>query len=232
YYGRSLFHTIFEVQPTGTIEMLADKPLVSNLEASLIRVSDRENGVRLGGESVGRSISFDRLDLKRHETDPDRIATVIARSSDLPEEDASRFRRDFVLPVLGEAFVKQYSDHGRDRNAIAYDLLVADVELDLALSLAKLAVEKEPGNPYYADTLGWALLKSGLTDEAIVELERARDGDPNQAEIRAHLAQAYRISGRIEDARAEVNTALSMTVSASWKEFLQEELRLINAANE
>jgi len=232
YYGRSLFHAIFEVQPNGMIEMLNDKPIVSNLEASLIRVSDRENGVRLGGESVGRSISFDRLDLKRHETDPDRIATVIARSSDLPEEDASRFRRDFVLPVLGEAFVKQYSNHGRDRNAIAYDLLVADVELDLALSLARLAVEKEPGNPYYADTLGWALLKSGMTEEAIVELERARDGDPNQAEIRAHLAQAYRISGRIEDARAAVNTALSMTVSAFWKEFLQEELRLINAANE
>lgn len=227
YYGRDLFHAIFEVPPTGLPKMQNDRPKATNLKASLLRVSDRETGVKLDGESAGQTISFGRLNLIRHATDVGRMATVIKRSVQLSPTEGAALRRDFVAPILEPEFDDIPSDPHSARNSIAYHFLVADVDPELALQISQMAVNVRPDNPYMADTLGWALLKNGHLDEAVMALERAVAGVQTQAEIRAHLAQAYRLVGRKDDALAQIKTGLALAPSAFWTKFLEKEQALI-----
>ena len=228
YYGQSLFHSIFRVVPTGMMEMMGDTPLATNLEASLIRVSDREAGVRLKGESAGRSINYDRIRLKHHETAPDLMMTAIRQSTTLPSDEAAALRQDFLAPMLHESFVDLHFEHASHRNTAAYELLLSDLDIELALRLSELASSSLPGDPYILDTYGWALLKAGQHGRAIEALERAYADVSDEAEIAAHLAQAYRIVGRFEDAENLIEKALTMSPNPFWLEFLVNEKALLD----
>ncbi|MEO3414469.1 tetratricopeptide repeat protein [Roseovarius sp. CAU 1744] len=227
YYGRALFHAIFELQRTGLIEMLNDQPVIADLEASLIRISDREQGVRLNGEEAGKSVAFERIGLKRHETRVDRIVTVISSSRNMPEAAARKLRDDHIGFLLHELYEKESSDHARDRNNVAYELLLADVDPEVALNLSELVRKDAPDDPNYADTYGWALLKSGQTDKAIDILEQAKSEAPDSVEIIAHLAQAYRVAGRSGDAKKMLDTAEAFELKADLAAFLRNERNLL-----
>jgi tetratricopeptide (TPR) repeat protein len=66
--------------------------------------------------------------------------------------------------------------------------------------MTKKAVEEEPDNAAYRDSLGWALFQLGRTREALVELEKAaaKEADPTVLE---HLGDAYRAAA--EPAKAK-----------------------------
>ena len=59
--------------------------------------------------------------------------------------------------------------------------------LDEAVTLIKRAIELDPYNGAYIDSLGWAYFQSNMTAEALVELEKAIKLEPNDPEIREHL---------------------------------------------
>lgn len=61
-----------------------------------------------------------------------------------------------------------------------------------AVALARRAWELDSGNPATADTLGWALFRSGERAEGLSYLERAVRGAPSDAEIRRRLDAARR----------------------------------------
>jgi tetratricopeptide (TPR) repeat protein len=64
-------------------------------------------------------------------------------------------------------------------------------DFDRALPLARRAWALEPRNPATADTLGWLLFKSGEDRVGgLALLERAVQGAPTDADIRAHLKDA------------------------------------------
>ena len=227
YYGRALFHAIFEVQQTGMIEMVNDNPVITDLEASLMRISDREAGVRLNGEEAGRSINFERIGLARHETRMERIETAIRSSLALPDAEGRTVRLDYIGFLLNDLYKEEASEHVQDRNGVAYELLLADVDHDIALELSELVRRDAPDNPYYSDTYGWALLKLGQTDKAVAILEQSHAGDPEHVEIMSHLAQAYRIAGRIEDAHQMLGNAEAFAPDSYWAEFIRKERLLL-----
>ncbi len=63
--------------------------------------------------------------------------------------------------------------------------------LQRSLRLVQQAVEAEPDNIAYRDSLGWALFRLGRYQEAVGELEKAAAGDKVDGVILEHLGDAY-----------------------------------------
>lgn len=77
-----------------------------------------------------------------------------------------------------------------------------------ALQVAELAVAKSPGNPNALDTLGWLLFQAGQYDRALLLLRDARLRQPENPEIRYHLAAILVRTGRKSEAREELEAAM------------------------
>jgi predicted Zn-dependent protease len=83
-----------------------------------------------------------------------------------------------------------------------------------ATSHAERAYSLRPTDPVVIDTLGWIMLQQGGTlDRALALLRDARLRNPNDPEIRYHLATALAKSGRRAEARDELAQALRGNVS-------------------
>ncbi len=73
------------------------------------------------------------------------------------------------------------------QNAIAYALAEAGVELDRAEALVRAALEQEPDNADYVDTLGWIHCRRGEVDRGLPLIERASElSDGGEPEIEGH----------------------------------------------
>ncbi len=77
-----------------------------------------------------------------------------------------------------------------------------------AVKTAELALAKAPGNAVATDTLGWILFHNGLTDRALQYLRDARLRQPDNPEIRYHLAAVLAQTGRKNEAIDELEFAL------------------------
>lgn len=105
-----------------------------------------------------------------------------------------------------ESLLKLKPDDGAALNNLANVLL--RLKDPGAISVAEQAVARFPGNANAIDTLGWALYLSGQTDKALQLLRDARLRDPTHPEIRFHLATVLAKTGRITEARGELEAAL------------------------
>ena len=79
---------------------------------------------------------------------------------------------------------------------------------DGAQGAAERAVKLVPGNPSFADTLGWILVQKGQTEAGLRHLREARLRSPDNPEIRFHLAYALTRIGRRDEAKTELASAL------------------------
>ncbi len=78
-----------------------------------------------------------------------------------------------------------------------------------ALDLARKAHDLAPDNPAVLDTLGWILAQENRERDAIQFLERAAQLAPSAPEIRYHVATTQAQLGRVDEARANLEAALS-----------------------
>ncbi len=78
-----------------------------------------------------------------------------------------------------------------------------------ALQWAERAVKAAPTHPLALDTLAWLLHQQGQHERALSLLRDARLRDPEQAEIRYHLAAVLAKLGRTAEARQELRAALA-----------------------
>lgn len=88
-------------------------------------------------------------------------------------------------------YIKLRPDEPNAYNYLGYMLLQNDSDLEEALKFIKKAVEKEPKNGAFRDSLGWAYYKLGSLDDAITELEMATELIPDDSEVREHLGEVY-----------------------------------------
>ena len=77
-----------------------------------------------------------------------------------------------------------------------------------AVGVAEQAAMQNPDNANTIDTLGWALFQNGKTDRGLQLLRDARLRDPANPEIRYHLAAVLAKTGRVTEAREELEVAL------------------------
>ena len=92
----------------------------------------------------------------------------------------------------GRGVLKTAPNHAAALNFVGYILAERGLDLKDSERLIRRALEQEPDNGYYVDSLGWVLYQRGNYVDAADELERAvRLTEENDAVILEHLGDAY-----------------------------------------
>lgn len=95
-------------------------------------------------------------------------------------------------------------------NYLGYSWVDKGMNLDRALGMIREAVQRNPGDGYTVDSLGWVYYKLGRLEEAVLTLEQAVRLLPNDPEINDHLGDAYWKVGRYLEARFQWTIAIDV----------------------
>ncbi|HEX8844636.1 MAG TPA: tetratricopeptide repeat protein [Pyrinomonadaceae bacterium] len=99
-------------------------------------------------------------------------------------------------------------------NNLGYFLVERNERLPEALGMIQRAVRANPNNSSFLDSLGWAYFKLGRFDEAERHLLEAERRNNSSLTIQEHLGDLYQQRGKMEQARAAWQKALSLAVVA------------------
>jgi Tfp pilus assembly protein PilF len=121
-------------------------------------------------------------------------------------------------------------DNGEVLNNLAYLLADKTDQTAEALKYAQQAVEAMPENVDTMGTLGWALYRNGLYQQAQQQLQRAsskdtRPADPNAVIRKYHLAMAYLKVGERQKGLATLSEALHQNPNLPEAMLAQAEMR-------
>ena len=94
----------------------------------------------------------------------------------------------------------QDSKHAPSLNYLGYTLLERGSRLQEAVGLIKQAVELDPHNGAYLDSLGWAYLKLNQLDQAEAPLRRAAEQLPRDSVVQDHWGDFLARKGRHAEA--------------------------------
>ena len=110
-----------------------------------------------------------------------------------------------------EAFRRSLSFDDSDAyvlNYLGYWLLENGGDAREALAMIRRAVEAQPRNGFFMDSLGWGYYRLGRYRQALTLLERAVTMEPTDPTIIDHLGDAYEKNGRHREAVYEWRRAL------------------------
>ncbi len=93
-------------------------------------------------------------------------------------------------------------------NYLGYMNADRGIRLEESLSLIKKAIQLDPQNGAYLDSLGWAYYKLGNYDQAEENLRKAVDRIHNDPTVLDHLGDLYQKTGRLKLAAAHWERAL------------------------
>lgn len=117
-------------------------------------------------------------------------------------------------------------DEAEMLNYLGYTWITRGERLDEALGMVQKAAAAEPNSGAVIDSLGWAYFSLGQYPKAVEHLERASQLEPADAEINAHLGDAYWRTGRRVEARFQWSKVLStMKPDAALKAELEARLK-------
>jgi tetratricopeptide (TPR) repeat protein len=165
---------------------------------SLVKTYDFEGNYLLGISYL----SLDSLDVARR---------YLLRANEIKADDRG------TLLNLASVFEKLEQYHEAERylkqvyeldpndasvcNFYGYLLATIRKDLDLAEKLVLKALDSDPNNGYYLDSLGWVYYQMGDYARAVVELEKASLRVSDDPVILEHLGDAYRALRRFDEAR-------------------------------
>ena len=94
-------------------------------------------------------------------------------------------------------------------NYLGYSLVEKRESLDEAETLIRGAVDADPDNGAFVDSLAWVLYRLGRFDEAVPIMERALRLEPTDPVVIDHMGDVYWMVGRNREARFQWIRALS-----------------------
>jgi tetratricopeptide (TPR) repeat protein len=154
----------------------------------------------------------------RRWSDADEALDKASALSNKPEDKkydyylrGSYLERQKKYEPAEEMFRKVLATDPRDAgtlNYLGYMLADRGVRLEEALGLIKRAVQEEPQNYAYLDSLGWAYFKLGNYDMAEETLRKAMDHNNNDPTVHDHMGEVYAKTGRLKLAAAQWERAL------------------------
>lgn len=100
-------------------------------------------------------------------------------------------RRDEALEAF-QALVRKDPTNATALNYVGYTWAERGEHLEEALVLIERALQIEPENPAYLDSLGWVLYRLGRIEEAVRPIEAAAKALPDDSVIRGHLEEVRR----------------------------------------
>jgi tetratricopeptide (TPR) repeat protein len=114
--------------------------------------------------------------------------------------------------------LKDKPEHAGALNYLGYMLADRDVRLDEARELIQKAVDLDPDNGAYLDSLGWVYYRQGKLSEARDALVKALATMNEDATVHEHLGDVYSKLGKTSDAISQWQAALKAYESASVPE--------------
>jgi tetratricopeptide (TPR) repeat protein len=123
----------------------------------------------------------------------------------------SIYERQKKFDLAEQAFrqvLQQNPSNSMALNYLGYMLADHNSHLEEALTLIKKALDFDPQNGAYLDSLGWVYFKLGNYDQAEENLRRAADKSPNDATIQDHLGELYARTNRFKQAATHWERAL------------------------
>ena len=111
---------------------------------------------------------------------------------------------------LYEELVSSDKSDGQALNNYSYTLAERGIKLRTAMNMAEKAMELEPGNPAYLDTIGWIYFKQKKFEKALKYIEQSISKNPENAVVLEHLGDVLMKVDRPEDARTYYGKALAI----------------------
>jgi tetratricopeptide (TPR) repeat protein len=155
--------------------------------------------------------------LKRWKDAEDAIAQAEKLAAKPEEKEYVRFlqgsiyERQKKYEQAEQAFRQVLQDDPNNSmtlNYLGYMLADRNTHLEEALTLIKKALDLDPQNYNYIDSLGWVYFKLGNYDQAEENLRRAADKAPTDATIQDHLGELYARTNRFKQAATHWERAL------------------------
>jgi tetratricopeptide (TPR) repeat protein len=106
------------------------------------------------------------------------------------------------------------ADDAVANNAVAYLVTETGGNLDEALKLAQKALQLNPKQPNFSDTLGWIYFKRNLNDSAVQVFRSLTQDYPDNPVFHYHFGMVLLQKGDKATAKTELNNALSKKPSA------------------
>lgn len=116
--------------------------------------------------------------------------------------------RDRALQVLATA-IERDPRNAPALNSLGYTLADRGERLSEAIGYIQRALEVEPDNPSYIDSLGWVLFKQGRYEDAEPHLRRAADALPQNSVVQDHYGDVLFQRGKYTEAIAAWERALA-----------------------
>jgi tetratricopeptide (TPR) repeat protein len=109
------------------------------------------------------------------------------------------------------------SNNSMTLNYLGYMLADRGVKLDDALTMVQKAVQQDPQNGAYLDSLGWVYFRMGQYALAEANLRKASERISTDPQVHDHLGELYEKTGRLKMAASQ------------WEQSLQEYARTVPA---
>jgi tetratricopeptide (TPR) repeat protein len=168
-------------------------------------------------DRYGRAADVARKGLERDKEDPEllfRLAASLERDKKVGESE-----------VAFEKLLKVRSDHAPGMNYLGYMWADRGENLPRALELIRKAVDLEPSNGAYLDSLGWVYFRLNKLDKAEENLRAASTLNPDDATVEEHLGDLWAKKGEIAKARESWKRALTLKPEPENKTRLEEKIR-------
>jgi tetratricopeptide (TPR) repeat protein len=124
--------------------------------------------------------------------------------------------------LLTESIRLDPANAAESRNYLGYMWVDHDMNLDEAGDLIRKALESEPDNGAYLDSLGWYYFKKGEYDRALKEITRAMENlKKEDAVICDHLGEIYQALGKSAEAMTYWQKSLALEANPKVKEKIE-----------
>ncbi len=138
--------------------------------------------------------------------DPDlRLNALVQASLCLDQAHKVSRARDLL-----ETLRKENPDNPEIANSLGYFLAEKNLELTQAEKLVQQALDADPSNGAYLDSMGWVSYRKGDLDRALDFLIRAVNVLPDDPVILEHLGMVLRDQGQIAEAREMFQRAMAL----------------------
>lgn len=233
----------------GVARLPNDRNLKLTLAAQIADTGNTDEGINqvkamLKGNAEDRELYLTLAQIssraKRYKEAEEYVEKAVLLSTK-PEEQqyawfvlGSIYERQKKYEPAEEMFKKALGDDQRNAmvlNYLGYMLADRGVRLEEALDYIKKAVQLDPQNGAYLDSLGWAYFKLGDYTLAEANLRRASERLSTDPTIQDHLAELYAKTGRLklaavhwERAIAEWNRSVPAEVDQNDLQRVQKKL--------
>ncbi|MCB9639879.1 MAG: tetratricopeptide repeat protein [Myxococcales bacterium] len=117
--------------------------------------------------------------------------------------------------------------HAGALNFMGYVLAEQGKRLPEAEKLVQQALQLEPGNPSYLDSLGWIYFRMGQFAKAEAALRKASDRLPRDAAVLIHLALLYQRIGRLRKALVLFRRARALRPEPSLQRKIESNIQAL-----